>query len=86
MNQNNNINNISNNNNNIIIIIKNNNKENNEEEEYEEEHSKKGKVEEKNFAQQVDFLYHPNDLEDQSSIKNILIKHYKKQKKMIPEK
>ena len=44
------------------------------------------KKEEKNFSQQVDFLYHPNNPDDQSSIKNILIKQYKKQKKLIPNK
>ena len=77
----------NNHNNNNNVFIKNENQENNDEEEYEEEEdSKKEKVEEKNFSQQVDFLYHPNDPEDQSSIKNILIKQYKKQKKIIPEK
>ena len=55
-----------------------------EEEEYEEvEDTNKNKIVEKNFSQQVDFLYHPNDPENQSSIKNILIKQYKKQKKLI---
>jgi len=59
----------------------------NEEEEYEyEEESMKEPIEEKNFSQQVDFLYHPHDPEDQSSIKNILIKQYKKHKKLLPEK
>ena len=77
----------NNHNNNNNVFIKKENQENNDEEEYEEEEdSKKEKVEEKNFSQQVDFLYHPNDPEDQSSIKNILIKQYKKQKKIIPEK
>ena len=61
------------------------NEHNEEEYEYEEE-SMKEPVEEKNFSQQVDFLYHPNDPEGQSSIKNILIKQYKKHKKLIPEK
>ena len=36
------------------------------------------KKEEKNFSQQVDFLYHKNNPEGQSSIKNIIIKQYKK--------
>ena len=56
-----------------------------EEEAYEEdeEEPKNKKIEEKNFSQQVDFLFHPNDPEDQSSIKNILIKQYKKQKHII---
>ena len=35
---------------------------------------------EKNFSQQVDFLYHKEDPEGQSSIKNILIKQYKNKK------
>jgi len=61
------------------------NEQNEEEYEYEEE-SMKEPIEEKNFSQQVDFLYHPNDPEDQSSIKNILIKQYKKHKKLLPEK
>ena len=61
------------------------NEHNEEEYEYEEESLKEPK-EEKNFSQQVDFLYHPNDPEGQSSIKNILIKQYKKHKKLIPEK
>ena len=67
--------------------IKNNmiNEQNEEEYEYEEE-SMKEPIEEKNFSQQVDFLYHPNDPEGQSSIKNILIKQYKKHKKLLPEK
>ena len=67
------------------IQINNNNEQNEEEYEYEEE-SMKEPVEEKNFSQQVDFLYHPHDPEGQSSIKNILIKQYKKHKKLIPEK
>ena len=67
------------------IQINNNNEQNEEEYEYEEE-SMKEPVEEKNFSQQVDFLYHPQDPEGQSSIKNILIKQYKKHKKLIPEK
>ena len=67
------------------IQINNNNEQNEEEYEYEEE-SVKEPVEEKNFSQQVDFLYHPQDPEGQSSIKNILIKQYKKHKKLIPEK
>lgn len=61
------------------------NEQNEEEYEYEEE-SMKEPIEEKNFSQQVDFLYHPNDPEGQSSIKNILIKQYKKHKKLLPEK
>ena len=61
------------------------NEQNEEEYEYEEE-SMKEPIEEKHFSQQVDFLYHPNDPEGQSSIKNILIKQYKKHKKLIPEK
>ena len=67
------------------IQINNNNEQNEEEYEYEEE-SMKEPVEEKNFSQQVDFLYHPQDPEGQSSIKNILIKQYKKHKKLVPEK
>ena len=67
------------------IQINNNNEQNEEEYEYEEE-SVKEPVEEKNFSQQVDFLYHPQDPEGQSSIKNILIKQYKKHKKLVPEK
>ena len=67
------------------IQINNNNEQNEEEYEYEEE-SMKEPVEEKNFSQQVDFLYHPHDPEGQSSIKNILIKQYKKHKKLVPEK
>ena len=51
----------------------------------EEEESKKIKNEEKNSFQQVDFVYHPNEPENNSSIKNILIKQYKKRKKIIPE-
>ena len=43
------------------------------------------KKEEKNFSQQVDFLYHKDNPEGQSSIKNILIKQYKKQKKIQSE-
>ena len=43
------------------------------------------KKEEKNFSQQVDFLYHKNDPEGQSSIKNILIKQYKKHDKLPNE-
>ena len=79
----------NNNNINLIDNINNNNnernnKENNEEKENEKGDSNKVKVEEKNFSQQVDFLYHPSNPEDQSSIKNILIKQYKKQKKLIP--
>ena len=35
---------------------------------------------EKNFSQQVDFLYHKENPEGQSSIKNILIKQYKNKK------
>ena len=87
------LNNNKNNNNNPVNnnYINNNNPGNNneenqndeEEEEYEEESNIK-KIEEKNFSQQVDFLYHPNNPDDQSSIKNILIKQYKKQKKIIP--
>lgn len=61
------------------------NDQNEEEYEYEEE-SMKEPIEEKNFSQQVDFLYHPSDPEGQSSIKNILIKQYKKHKKLFPEK
>ena len=61
------------------------NEQNEEEYEYEEE-SMKEPIEEKHFSQQVDFLYHPNDPEGQSSIKNILIKQYKKHKKLLPEK
>ena len=41
---------------------------------------------EKNFSQQVDFLYHKNNPEGQSSIKNIIIKQYKKQTKLEKEK
>ena len=44
------------------------------------------KKEEKNFSQQVDFLYHKNNPEGQSSIKNILIKQYKKHDKLPNEK
>ena len=40
---------------------------------------------EKNFSQQVDFLYHKNNPEGQSSIKNILIKQYKKHDKLPNE-
>ena len=40
---------------------------------------------EKNFSQQVDFLYHKNNPEGQSSIKNIIIKQYKKQIKFQKE-
>ena len=40
---------------------------------------------EKNFSQQVDFLYHKNNPEGQSSIKNIVIKQYKKQIKFQKE-
>ena len=58
--------------------------ENQNEEEYEEE-SNNEKKEEKNFSQQVDFLYHPNNPDNQSSIKNILIKQYKKHKNLNPE-
>ena len=78
--------NMINNNNNNNLQPNNLENENNveDEDEYEEDLNKE-KVEEKNFAQQVDFLYHPNDPEDQSSIKNILIKQYKKQKKIIPK-
>lgn len=36
----------------------------------------------KNFSQQVDFLYHRDNPEGSSSIKNILIKQYKKKKKL----
>ena len=43
------------------------------------------KKEEKNFSQQVDFLYHKNNPEGQSSIKNILIKQYKKHDKLPNE-
>ena len=43
------------------------------------------KKEEKNFSQQVDFLYHKDNPEGQSSIKNILIKQYKKKKKLQNE-
>ena len=44
------------------------------------------KKEEKNFSQQVDFLYHKNNPEGQSSIKNIIIKQYKKHDKLPNEK
>ena len=44
------------------------------------------KKEEKNFSQQVDFLYHKNNPEGQSSIKNIIIKKYKKHDKLPNEK
>ena len=43
------------------------------------------KKEEKNFSQQVDFLYHKNNPEGQSSIKNIIIKQYKKHDKLPNE-
>ena len=44
-----------------------------------------GIKEEKNFSQQVDFLFHKDNPEGQSSIKNILIKQYKKSKKIQNE-
>ena len=40
---------------------------------------------EKNFSQQVDFLYHRDNPEGKSSIKNILIKQYKKHSKLPNE-
>ena len=43
------------------------------------------KKQEKNFSQQVDFLYHKDDPEGKSSIKNILIKQYKKHSKLPNE-
>ena len=44
------------------------------------------KKEEKDFSQQVDFLYHKNNPEGQSSVKNILIKQYKKNKNLQIDK
>ena len=44
------------------------------------------KIEEKDFSQQVDFLYHKNNPEGQSSVKNILIKQYKKNKNLHIDK
>ena len=44
------------------------------------------KKEEKDFSQQVDFLYHKNNPEGQSSVKNILIKQYKKNKNLHIDK
>ena len=75
------------NNNNEINLnkLKSDKENNNEEIEYEEDEPNKIKLEGKNFSQQVDFLYHPNDPENKSSIKNILIKQYKKQEKLITE-
>ena len=54
------------------------NKLNNSKTNFNNDSVKVNKKEEKNFSQQVDFLYHKNNPEGQSSIKNIIIKQYKK--------
>ena len=66
-----------------ILNKLNNSKTNNNNDESGDSNTKKL---EKNFSQQVDFLYHKNNPEGQSSIKNIIIKQYKKQTKLEKEK
>ena len=66
-----------------ILNKLNNSKTNNNNDESDDSNTKKS---EKNFSQQVDFLYHKNNPEGQSSIKNIIIKQYKKQTKLEKEK
>ena len=66
-----------------ILNKLNNSKTNNNNDNNDDSNTKKS---EKNFSQQVDFLYHKNNPEGQSSIKNIIIKQYKKQTKLEKEK
>ena len=66
-----------------ILNKLNNSKTNNHNDNNDDSNTKKF---EKNFSQQVDFLYHKNNPEGQSSIKNIIIKQYKKQTKLEKEK
>ena len=63
-----------------------NNNINNVEEEYEKDLINKKINEEKLFDQQRDILYYQNELENQPSIINFLIKQYKKQKQLYKSK
>ena len=62
----------------ILNNLNNSNSNNNE-------NNNNNQKKEKNFSQQVDFLYHRDNPEGQSSIKNILIKQYKKHSKLPNE-
>ena len=63
----------------ILNNLNNSNSNNNE------NNNNNNQKKEKNFSQQVDFLYHRDNPEGQSSIKNILIKQYKKHSKLPNE-